>query len=158
MSIIFFSLGSNIEPSKNLSDARYELNKHFSLKKSSSTYLSPSAGFNGADFLNEVLCYETELEVIEVLKISKKIEKNMGRKKSSKKYSDRNIDIDLILYDSFIGEVGSTKLPHSDIEKYNFVLIPLIEIAGEMIHPSLGISMKEIANQKKFTNKLTKLD
>mgnify|MGYP005642866117 FL=1 len=82
----------------------------------------------------------------------------MGREKTSKKYSDRNIDIDLILYDSFVGEVESTKLPHSDIEKYNFVLIPLKEIAGEMIHPSLGISMKDLAEQKKFTNKLLKLD
>ena len=36
----------------------------------------------------------------------------MGREKTSKKYSDRNIDIDLILYDSFVGEVESAKLPH----------------------------------------------
>jgi 7,8-dihydro-6-hydroxymethylpterin-pyrophosphokinase len=57
-----------------------------------------------------------------------------------------------------VGEVGSTKLPNSDIENYNFVLIPLKEIAGEMIHPSLGISMKDLAEQKKFTNKLLKLD
>ena len=158
MSLVFFSLGSNIEPSKNLSDARIELSKYFSLKKFSSTYQSPSAGFDGADFLNEVLCFETGLEVSEVLKITKNIEKNMGRKKTSRKYSDRNIDIDLILYDSFVGEVESTKLPHSDIENYNFVLIPLKEIAGEMIHPSLGISMKDLAEQKKFTNKLLKLD
>ena len=158
MSLVFFSLGSNIEPIKNLSDARHELGKYFSLIKSSSTYQSPSAGFDGEDFLNEVHCYETNLKVSEVLQITKNIEKSMGREKSSNKNSDRNIDIDLILYDSFIGEVGSTKLPHSDIEKYNFVLIPLIEIAGEMIHPSLGISMKNVAEQKKFTNKLTKLD
>ena len=158
MSLVFFSLGSNIEPSKNLSNARIELSKHFSLKKYSSTYKSPSAGFDGADFLNEVLCFETDLEVSEVLKITKNIEKNMGREKSPKKYSDRNIDIDLILYDSFVGEVESKKLPHADIENYNFVLIPLKEIAGEMIHPSLGISMKELAEQKKFTNKLLKLD
>jgi 7,8-dihydro-6-hydroxymethylpterin-pyrophosphokinase len=50
MSLVFFSLGSNIEPSKNLSDARIELSKYFSLKKFSSTYQSPSAGFDGADF------------------------------------------------------------------------------------------------------------
>ena len=115
MSLVFFSLGSNIEPSKNLSDARIELSKYFSIKKFSSTYQSPSAGFDGADFLNEVLCFETDLEVSEVLKITKNIEKKMGREKTSKKYSDRNIDIDLILYDSFVGEVGSTKLPHSDL-------------------------------------------
>ena len=47
---------------------------------------------------------------------------------------------------------------HSDIENYNFVLIPLKEIVGEMIHPSLGISMKDLAEQKKFTDKLLKLD
>ena len=47
MSLVFFSLGSNIEPSKNLSDARIELSKYFSLKKFSSTYQSPSAGFDG---------------------------------------------------------------------------------------------------------------
>ena len=77
MSLVFFSLGSNIEPSKNLSDARIELSKYFSLKKFSSTYQSPSAGFDGADFLNEVLCFETDLEVSEVLKITKNIEKKI---------------------------------------------------------------------------------
>jgi 7,8-dihydro-6-hydroxymethylpterin-pyrophosphokinase len=61
MSLAFFSLGSNIEPSKNLSDARIELSKYFSLKKFSSTYQSPSVGISIKDlaeqkkFTNELL-------------------------------------------------------------------------------------------------------
>ena len=67
MSLVFFSLGSNIEPSKNLSDARIELSKYFSLKKFSSTYQSPSAGFDGAYFLYYVLCLESDFFVIDVI-------------------------------------------------------------------------------------------
>ena len=71
----------------------------------------------------------------------------MGRTPSQKGMSSRVIDLDLILYGNLIEKTDKLDIPSKDIEKYNFVLEPLCELAGDAIHPELKISFREIKDQ-----------
>tara|TARA_B100001029_G_scaffold70599_1_gene57443 strand:- start:2181 stop:2630 length:450 start_codon:yes stop_codon:yes gene_type:complete len=145
---IFLSLGSNINPKQNISEAKKLLSNSFVLKKESAIYITSSEGFEGKDFLNQVILFETKHNPKDVIKEIKAIEKTIGRIERKEKFSDREIDIDLIMYDQLIEEVLGKKIPHDDIEKYNFVLEPLAEIAPDLIHPVLNISISDLWNEK----------
>jgi 2-amino-4-hydroxy-6-hydroxymethyldihydropteridine diphosphokinase len=98
------------------------------------------------DFLNAVLCSESSLLPLEILKETQKIEYEKGRVTKSVDgiYQDRLIDIDLLLYDRLIMRTERLTLPHPLMSKRLFVMAPMAEIAPEMIHPVLGKKMKEI--------------
>jgi len=145
---IFLSLGTNINPKQNISKAKKLLSKSFVLKKASTIYITNSEGFEGKDFLNQVILFETKDDPKAVIKKIKAIEKTIGRIERKEKFSDREIDIDLIMYDQLIKEVLEKKIPHDDIEKYDFVLEPLAEIAPDLIHPVLNISISDLWNKK----------
>ena len=145
---IFLSLGTNINPKQNISKAKKLLSKSFILKKASAIYITNSEGFEGKDFLNQVILFETKDDPKGVIKKIKSIEKTIGRTERKEKFSDREIDIDLIMYDQLIKDVLGKKIPHDDIEKYDFVLEPLAEIAPDLIHPVLNISISDLWNKK----------
>ena len=98
--------------------------------------------------MNQVILFETKDDPKGVIKKIKSIEKTIGRTERKEKFSDREIDIDLIMYDQLIKEVLGKKIPHDDIEKYDFVLEPLAEIAPDLIHPVLNISISDLWNKK----------
>lgn len=155
---IAISLGSNINPKENLQSAKYLLKDRFSLIKSSSIYSSKSEGFNGEDFLNQVVICKTELDFVDVIASLKEIEKRLGRKKEKRKFSDRLIDLDLLTYGSEILKKNDKEVPHKDIETYSFVLVPLVEVMPYEIHPKLGISFFDLLKDKKnFRSTVTKI-
>ena len=149
MSLITISLGSNIEPQLNLEKATNEIAKFATLEKTSKIYKSKSVGFEGNDFLNQVILCEVKVELEETYLKLKKIEKEMGRVKNVNKFSDRLIDLDLLTFNDEISE-GKITLPHNDILKYSFVLVPFAEIYPEFIHPVNQKSIETLLKEKNF--------
>lgn len=145
---IYLSLGSNIKPEENLNKAKELLNQEYQSEKESKIYKTKSEGFEGEDFLNQVICLLTEDSPDRVVATLKDIEKKIGRKDRSEKFSDREIDIDLLLYGNYVGKVLGKDIPHKDIDLYRFVLEPLAEIAPDLIHPKYQEKISEIWQKK----------
>lgn len=143
----FLSIGSNIDAKTNIKKVKNILDSYFDVTYSSIIQTS-AEGFKGKDFLNLVCFFDTKLNPNELTDLLKNIEKNMGRTVSQKGMSDRIIDLDLILYGDLIHKRDGIEVPSSDITKYKFILNPLVEIAGDYIHPETN---------KTFTQSLSDL-
>lgn len=115
------------------------------LKTESSFYKSAPWGFNSNNFfINQVLVYETELSPHNVLREINSIEKELGRVRSGKGYSDRVVDIDILFYDDVIMDTDDLTIPHPRLHKRRFTLEPLNEILPEYIHPLLNKSFGDL--------------
>ena len=120
----------------------------------SAFYVTAPWGFSSDNsFLNAAVCVETKLSPLEVLQETQMIEKELGRTQKSvnRMYSDRLIDIDLLLYEDLVLSVISASgveltLPHPLMTERDFVMKPLAEIAPGLVHPVLGKTMKELTS------------
>ena len=139
---IFLSLGSNIEPEKNIDFAKDQLQTKFGKLLISSTYRTKAVGFIGDDFLNLVIKTSTSDPPETVIDYLHHIERQTGRQTSTGRFNSRTLDIDLLLYGDLIDV--SLNLPRDEILKYDFVLEPLLEVFPEGIHPKENKSYKEI--------------
>lgn len=97
-------------------------------------------------FLNAVVAIQTDLEPLQVLDVTQKIERDLGRRKKSAggHYSDRTMDIDLIFYDDRCLDLPDLVLPHPQMHLRDFVLRPMAELAPDFVHPVLGKTMTEL--------------
>ena len=143
MQQVFVSIGSNIDPRNNIEEARIILGNLFDCTFSG-LYETRAEGFEGNDFINSVVGFETDLHLIELRHKLKQIEKKMGRTDIQKGMSDRIIDLDIILYGDQVIQDGNFDIPSKDIENYLFVLEPLAEIAGARHHPILNNTYSEM--------------
>lgn len=104
--------------------------------KISSVYKTASWGFKSDDFLNICMLVSTGLNPENLLYQIQKIETSLGRSKSAEKgYKARTIDIDVLLFENEIIFSKELMVPHKEMLKRKFVLIPLVEIAANVIHP-----------------------
>ena len=94
-------------------------------------------------FLNAVCQVRTSLEPLALLHTLLGIEQEMGRVRL-RHWGERNIDLDLLLYEDVVMDTPELKLPHPDMQNRDFVLLPLAEIASEFIHPVLHKSIGEL--------------
>jgi 2-amino-4-hydroxy-6-hydroxymethyldihydropteridine diphosphokinase len=141
-------LGSNIDPAHNLPRAAQCIAERTTLKAFSSVWQSPPADQSDqADYWNAALLVETEYSPDELLRcVIQPIEIDFGRERTENKSAPRSIDIDLMLFDSIVGTYAGKQLPHPDILLQAYAAVPLAEISPDMLHPTLGLSMREIAN------------
>ncbi len=139
---IFLSLGSNIEPEKNIDFAKEQLQIKYGKLLISSVYKTKAVGFKGDDFLNLVIKASTSDSPETVIDYLHYIEKQTGRETGTGQFNSRTLDIDLLLYGDLID--ASLNLPRDEILEYDFVLEPLVEIFPEGIHPIEKRSYKEI--------------
>lgn len=136
--ITYLSLGTNqgnkLENLQNAIDMIAE--KIGAILNISSVYKTASWGFDSNDFYNICLKVSTYHPPEKLMKILLDIESNLGRKRNDKKgYSDRNIDIDILLFDDEIIFSKTLTVPHAKMLERKFVLVPLVEIAATVIHP-----------------------
>lgn len=144
MTTVYLSIGSNIEREKHLRAGIAALKKQFGTLTLSSVYESDAVGFDGQPFLNLVAAFETEYPPEQVDALLDVIEKNNGRTREQKKFNPRTLDLDLILYGDYISQDPTLEIPRDEITQYAFVLEPLAEIAGELLHPVLKTSYEQL--------------
>ena len=149
MAEVYLGLGTNLGDKKaNLNMAMEEIRKRVGeITSLSAYYLTDPWGFDSQNtFLNAVCKACTTLSPLEVLSVTQSIEKKLGRMKKSidGQYSDRPIDIDILLYDELVINTPELSVPHPLMHKRLFVMEPLTEIAPKLIHPVLHSSMEDL--------------
>ena len=97
-------------------------------------------------FINMAIEVETGLDPKELLKIIKNVERELGRKKSSK-WGPRIIDLDILLFEDLILKEDDLEIPHPSMHERDFVLKPLCEIAPDRIHPVLKKKICDLAQE-----------
>ncbi|EDY85563.1 2-amino-4-hydroxy-6-hydroxymethyldihydropteridine pyrophosphokinase [gamma proteobacterium HTCC5015] len=152
----FVSIGSNQNAARQIATALRRLEQTFGALQVSTVYQNPAVGFEGDDFLNLVVGFDSELGVEGTARVLRDIEAEQGRDRSQPKFSSRVIDLDLLLYGDETGDFNGVVLPRDEILKYAFVLCPLAELIGERVHPIAGRSYRELwrefgANQQGMT-------
>jgi len=156
---VYFGLGSNIQPVENLKMAVAELRSTFGAVALSSAYRNKALGFEGDDFLNLVARVDTDLSASAVCDVLQQIHDKSSRARGSKKFVSRQLDIDLLLYGDLIDHESPLHVPRSDILEYSFVLVPLVEIAGDHLHPVSGRSFASHLHEFDLSrHPLTKMD
>lgn len=140
MAQVFVSVGSNTEREHYTRSALDALHQHFGALDISAVYESEAVGFSGDNFFNFVAAFNTDLAVADLSALLKRIEDENGRCRKGPKFSGRTLDIDILTYDQLVGEHSGVQLPRGEITKNAFVLKPLADIAGDMLHPELQIS------------------
>lgn len=143
---VYIGLGSNLgDKKRNIKKSIDFINcKIGKVLCRSSLYETEPVGFDSEnEFINAACVVETTLLPMQVLEISQAIEMMMGRKSKSfnSVYSDRLIDIDILMYDDVVLESDRLVLPHPYFHKRLFVLAPLAEIAPHIMHPVLKKSI-----------------
>ena len=134
MHTVYLGLGTNLgDKEANLNEAVAEINKRVGEVTSLSAYYATEPwGFESEhSFLNAVCCVHTVLSPLEVLHSTQGIERSLGRLKKSVNglYSDRPIDIDILLYDDLDIDTPELTVPHPLMWQRDFVMVPLKEIA-----------------------------
>ena len=146
---VYFGLGTNLgDKEQNLRLAVQHIEERIGKVVSlSAFYATAPWGFASDNaFLNAVICVETSLPPLEILSVTQSIEKEMGRTHKSVNgvYSDRVIDIDLLLYGDLVLDTPVLRLPHPLMQERRFVMEPLAEIAPDVMHPGLGKTLGNI--------------
>ena len=145
---VYIGLGSNLGDRKaNIREAEEKLSALPATRivKASSLYESEPLGDAKTWFVNSVLEVETEFEPDELLKRTRAIEAAMGRKRvKGKRWGSRIIDLDLLLFDNQTVSKRTLKIPHPEMHKRRFVLLPLSELAPHVTHPQLGTTISEL--------------
>lgn len=160
MKKVFLGLGTNLgDRESNIIEAVKYIEEHIGkVLNSSSVYETAPWGFEAEnDFFNMVVYVETRHSPAELLKEITRIESIMGRERNQDRYSSRVIDIDILLYDDLIIEEKGLKIPHRLIHERKFVLVPLNELAPDLIHPVYGKSISVLLERCRDRSKILKL-
>jgi len=160
---VFIGIGSNLGDRKgHYHEALERVTKlpKTRVVKESSVYESEPHGEGTQWYVNGVAELDTELTADQLLRRLKAIEQAMGRNKKrqksrGKKWAPRTIDLDILFFDHQIVQTRGLSIPHPELHNRRFVLLPLSELAPNLVHPRLGVSVSgllaTLRNDKKVT-------
>ena len=154
---VYIGIGSNVGNKRdNFFEAVTRLAKLPDTKviKESSLYESEPLGDAKEWYINGAVEIETKFNPEMLLEKFKNIERAMGRKKVKKRWGARIIDLDILLYDSAVVKKKNLRIPHPEMTSRKFVLIPLSEIAPQVVHPELGVTISELLFKLKDDKKI----
>jgi 2-amino-4-hydroxy-6-hydroxymethyldihydropteridine diphosphokinase len=143
--IVYLALGTNLgDRPANLKQAIAALTPQLEVKAKSRIYETPPWGFEEQPrFLNQVVKANTYLDPEPLLKHLKRLEVALGRQESFPN-GPRLIDIDLLFYDNLVLNKPSLVIPHPRLHERGFVLLPLLDIAPNLVHPVQQKTVEEL--------------
>ena len=144
MSIVYLGLGSNIDARANISSGIDVLRQTFDRVECSPVYQTAAFGFEGNDFINLVAAVETDMSPLKLKHFLTGLEDQHDRDRQSPRFSDRTLDIDILLYDDLYLLSPELSIPHGDILEAAHVLKPLADLAPDSIHPVCRKTMIEL--------------
>ena len=161
VNIVYLHTGTNLgNRLQNLAKAREHIAAHIGkIDAVSSVYETEAWGVtNQPNYYNQALKVATRLKPAEVLKKALWIESNYFNRVRAEKWAARIIDIDVLLYEDLIVNTSDLVLPHPHLHQRNFVLIPLMEIAGEIEHPKFKKTIDELYWESEDTSEVYSLE
>jgi 2-amino-4-hydroxy-6-hydroxymethyldihydropteridine diphosphokinase len=144
MTAAYLGIGSNVNAQQNISAGVQALRKAFGDVELSPRYRSVAVGFAGTDFINLAARIHTEMQPLELKEFLNQLEDRHGRQRHLPKFSDRTLDIDILLYDDLYLHCPSLVLPRPEILAYAHVLKPLADLAPDLVHPVAHATMAEL--------------
>jgi len=138
MSITYLLLGSN------KGDRMYYISKARTRIEQNAGIITGASGIyetepwgtkSGNYFYNQVICLRTELSPERLMKFIEFAETDLGRERTEERYIERTIDIDILFYNKTIVNIPGLIIPHDKLHLRKFVLVPMAEIAADLVHP-----------------------
>ena len=144
MTEVYVAAGSNVEPAAHLRRALDVLARQYPDLRCSRAYRNAAVGFEGEDFVNLVVGFETGDDVRDVIECLRRAEAACGRARSAPKWAPRSMDLDILLYGPMTCDEPGLVLPRSDLVRRAYMLRPAAELAPEFRHPTLGLTLGEL--------------
>lgn len=144
MATAYLGLGSNVEAVRHIRIAVQALEEQFGQVELSPVYRSEAVGFEGDDFLNLAARITTDMTPLQLRAFLRDLEAEHGRDRNTPKWSDRTLDIDILLYDELVVYDEDLELPRREILKFAHVLKPLADLAPQLMHPVERRTIAEI--------------
>lgn len=144
--IAYIALGSNIGDCRGNLDLALQLLQERGvqvLQVADYIVTAPYGVTDQPEFVNSACKVATDLEPLELLHLLLSLELEMGRVRK-RRWGERNIDLDLIFYENEILDLPDLKLPHIDMQNRDFVLLPMVQLAPDFVHPVLGKTMSQL--------------
>jgi 2-amino-4-hydroxy-6-hydroxymethyldihydropteridine diphosphokinase len=145
---VYLALGSNLgDRASNLRAALQALPPQFEVESTSPCYeTEPAYVLDQPHFLNLVVRGRTELDPLSALRRLKAIEADIGREPGLR-FGPRLIDLDLLFYDGVVLQTPELELPHPRLHERAFVLVPLADLAPDLVHPRLGLPVRALKDR-----------
>ncbi len=160
-SICFLGIGSNLgNPKNNCGEAIDRISKIEGVRvlRTSSLYKSEPVGITDQPwFVNAAAEIRSHLSPEELFNGLKRVETAMGRE-AAPRWGPRIIDIDILLFDQDVIDEENLKIPHPELHKRRFVLMPLNELAPYAIHPAFGVSIKGLLERTEDSSAVVLID
>ncbi len=144
MNHAWLGIGSNVEPERNIRFAIDALRTAFPVIELSPVYRSRAVGFDGDDFINLVAAVQTAMTPLELRAWLRMLEDSQGRDRNSPKFSNRVIDVDILLYDDVVMNAPELVLPRPEILRFAHVLRPLADLSPDLPYPGDGRTIDEL--------------
>jgi len=148
---IYVSVGSNQQARQCVPMALAAIKSEFSPVAQSPVYESVAIGFDGENFLNLVIGFDTALSLSELADKLDQIEQSCGRRRGEEQFTSRTMDLDLLIYGDLRRHDNEYDIPRNEIIRYAFVLKPLSQLVPDHVHPELGVSFSRLWQEGDFS-------
>jgi len=141
---VYVAAGSNVDPVRHLQLAVRELRQLYPQLKVSPAYRNKAVGFEGDDFVNLVVGFQTSLTPEQVRQQLQQVEAACGRAPDAPKWAPRTMDLDILLFGDLVSNTPGLVVPRPDLIRRPYMLKPMMDIGPDVLHPVSGKSIGQL--------------